>query len=46
MLAHTDLDDLRIWSVNEYRSSFGNIFVTSNILIAASNPIRYTSKSW
>jgi hypothetical protein len=32
MLAPTDLDDRRNWSVREYFSSFGNRFVVSKIL--------------
>jgi len=31
MQVETDLDDLLIWSVREYCSSFGNFFEISNI---------------
>jgi len=37
-LAHTDLDDLRIWSTIEYLSSGGNALVSSKTRIAASIP--------
>ena len=36
MLAHTDLEDLRIWSTIEYFSSGGKLWVSSKIRIAAS----------
>lgn len=35
ILAHTEREDLRIWSVSEYFSSDGNFFVISNISIVA-----------
>lgn len=39
ILELTERDDLRIWSVNEYRSSRGKDFEISKILIAALNDI-------
>jgi hypothetical protein len=45
MFEHTALDDRRIWSVNEYVSSRGNLFDISKIRIAALNAIWYTSNS-
>jgi len=45
MLHHPDLDDLRIRSTSEYRSSFGNFPVSLKTSIATFNAIRYTSRS-
>ncbi len=45
MLVHTDLEDRRIWSINERCSDFGKLFVTSKILTACSNAFWYTVKS-
>lgn len=45
MLPHTDLDERRSWSVNEYVSSRGNPLEASKILIAASKANLYTSNS-
>ena len=45
MFEHTDLDDRRIWSVNEYVSSRGNPFDTAKMRIAASKANWYTSSS-
>ena len=39
-LAQTDLEDLRIWSTNEYVSSLGNDVDDSKIFIAESNALR------
>ncbi len=45
MLVHTDLEDRRMWSINERYSEFGKLFVISKILTACSNAFWYTVKS-
>jgi hypothetical protein len=45
IFAQVDLEDLLIWSVNEYFSSFGNCFVILKILVARLNAFWYTFNS-
>ncbi len=45
MLVHIDLEDRRIWSIKEYCSDFGKLFVTSKIAATCSNSFWYTAKS-